>query len=65
MKNIFGYKKSSSRQSENRVCLVSLDEVGEKKMMATLSTIMDDTPHPHTWTLSAQGSSFYGRHLHK
>lgn len=47
MKNIFGYKKSSSRQSENRVCLVSLDEVGEKKMMATLSTIMDDTPHPH------------------
>lgn len=39
MKNIFGYKKSNSRQSENippRVSPVSLEEMREKKMMAIL-----------------------------
>lgn len=60
MKNIFGYKKSNSRQSVNmppRASLVSLDEAGEKKMMATLSAIMDNTSHPPHGSLSAQGSS--------
>lgn len=59
MKNIFGYKKSNSRQSENippRVSPVSLEEMREKKMMAILWAIMDDTSHPPHGSLSAQGS---------
>lgn len=48
-KNSFRYKISNSRESENMapmVSLVSLQEVGEKKMMATLSAIIDITSHP-------------------
>lgn len=43
----------------------SLQEVGEKKMMATLSAIMDNTSHPPCGSLSAQGSSLYSVQLHK
>lgn len=46
LKNISGYKKSNSRQSENMPPRLSLASLEEKKMMGPLSAITDDTSHP-------------------
>ena len=46
-------------------CLLdSTDVVGERRMFAKLTSIMDNTSHPLHWTAEALSSSFSSRLLH-